>query len=94
MDATANDIPPSAGFKITGFPSIRLRPAGKDEWIEYSADRSLESFECVRRFLTLCSLAQGVHRRQRIQRRPTDHARLDRRRAGRPRRSRLGDRAR
>jgi len=45
MDATANDIPPSAGFKISGFPSIRLRPAGKDEWIEYSADRSLESFE-------------------------------------------------
>lgn len=43
MDATANDIPPSAGFQVSGFPTIKLRPAGTRDFVEYEGDRSLES---------------------------------------------------
>jgi protein disulfide-isomerase A1 len=39
IDATANDVPDS----ITGFPTIKLYPAGsKDEPIEYSGSRTVE----------------------------------------------------
>ena len=43
MDATLNDIPPSAPFKVQGFPTLKFKPAGSLEFIDYSGDRSLES---------------------------------------------------
>lgn len=44
MDATANDVPPSAGFQIRSFPTIKFKKAGAKEFIDYTGDRSLESF--------------------------------------------------
>ncbi|ORY00427.1 hypothetical protein K493DRAFT_103679 [Basidiobolus meristosporus CBS 931.73] len=45
MDATANDIPVSAGFQIQGFPTIKLFKAGKGkEIVDYDGDRTEESF--------------------------------------------------
>ena len=39
IDATANDVPES----ITGFPTIKLFPAGKkDEPVEYAGSRTVE----------------------------------------------------
>lgn len=39
VDATANDVPDS----ITGFPTIKLFPAGKkDEPVEYAGSRTVE----------------------------------------------------
>lgn len=38
-----NDIPPTEPFKVTGFPTIKFKPAGSDAFIDYSGDRSLES---------------------------------------------------
>lgn len=43
MDATTNDVPPSVGFQVSGFPTIKLKPAGTREFIDYEGDRSLES---------------------------------------------------
>jgi protein disulfide-isomerase A1 len=43
MDATENDIPPSAPFRVNGFPTIKFKPAGGREFIDYEGDRSLES---------------------------------------------------
>ncbi|CAE7137270.1 unnamed protein product [Rhizoctonia solani] len=43
MDATANDLPASAGFKIAGFPAIKFKPAGSKTFVDYEGDRSLES---------------------------------------------------
>ena len=43
MDATENDLPVDAPFKIAGFPTLKFRPAGSKEWIDYEGDRSLES---------------------------------------------------
>jgi protein disulfide-isomerase A1 len=43
MDATENDIPPQAPFKVSGFPTLKFRAAGSNEFIEYNGDRSLES---------------------------------------------------
>lgn len=43
MDATTNDLPASAGFKISGFPTIKFKPAGSKTFIDYEGDRSLES---------------------------------------------------
>lgn len=43
MDSTTNDLPKSAGFKISGFPTIKFKPAGTKEFIDYEGDRSLES---------------------------------------------------
>lgn len=41
IDATANDVPDS----ITGFPTIRLYPAGaKDSPVEYNGSRTVEDF--------------------------------------------------
>ncbi|KAE8263580.1 hypothetical protein A4X09_0g7196 [Tilletia walkeri] len=45
MDATKNDIPPSAGFSVEGFPTIKFRPAGPaSKWIDFHGERSLEGF--------------------------------------------------
>ena len=43
MDATENDIPPSAPFRVNGFPTIKFKPAGGRDFIDYEGDRSLES---------------------------------------------------
>ena len=43
MDATLNDIPPHAPFKVQGFPTLKFKPAGSLDFIDYSGDRSLES---------------------------------------------------
>lgn len=43
MDATTNDLPKSAGFKIAGFPTLKFKPAGSKEFVDYEGDRSLES---------------------------------------------------
>ena len=43
MDATENDIPASAGFQVTGFPTIKFKAAGSREFVDYEGDRSLES---------------------------------------------------
>ena len=43
MDATENDLPPSVPFKVSGFPTLKFRPAGSKDFIDYDGDRSLES---------------------------------------------------
>jgi len=43
MDATENDLPPSVPFRVSGFPTIKFKPAGSREFIDYDGDRSLES---------------------------------------------------
>lgn len=43
FDATENDVPASAGFKVSGFPTIKFKAAGSKEWISYEGDRSLDS---------------------------------------------------
>lgn len=43
MEAQENDLPPSAPFKVQGFPTIKFRPAGSKDFIDYDGDRSLES---------------------------------------------------
>ncbi|WVQ82536.1 protein disulfide-isomerase domain [Cryptococcus sp. DSM 104549] len=43
MDATENDVPPSAPFRVQGFPTLKFRPAGSSEFIDYNGDRSLDS---------------------------------------------------
>lgn len=43
MDATENDLPGNVPFKIAGFPTIKFKPAGSSEFIDYSGDRSLDS---------------------------------------------------
>lgn len=43
MDATENDLPAGLPFRVEGFPTLKFRPAGSDEYIEYEGDRSLES---------------------------------------------------
>ncbi|CAO1634512.1 unnamed protein product [Sympodiomycopsis kandeliae] len=44
MDATANDIPPSAGFQVQSFPTIKFKPAGSKAFIDFNGDRTLEGF--------------------------------------------------
>lgn len=43
MDATENDVPPQAPFRVQGFPTLKFRPAGSIDFIDYDGDRSLES---------------------------------------------------
>ncbi|CED84486.1 Protein disulfide isomerase (prolyl 4-hydroxylase beta subunit) [Phaffia rhodozyma] len=43
FDATENDLPPSEPFKLTGFPTLKFKPAGSSEYVDYQGDRSLES---------------------------------------------------
>lgn len=42
MDATENDLPPSAPFQVTGFPTVRFKPAGTRDFLEYDGDRTLD----------------------------------------------------
>jgi len=43
MDATENDLPPSAPFTIAGFPTIKFKRAGTREFIDFDGERTLES---------------------------------------------------
>jgi protein disulfide-isomerase A1 len=43
MEAPENDLPPSVPFRVAGFPTLKFKPAGSKEWIDYDGDRSLES---------------------------------------------------
>ena len=36
MDLTANDLPPSAGYKVSGFPTLKFIKAGTNEVIDYT----------------------------------------------------------
>lgn len=44
MEATENDIPPSAPLRVSGFPTIKFKKAGTRDFIDYNGDRSLENF--------------------------------------------------
>jgi protein disulfide-isomerase A1 len=43
MEAPENDLPSSVPFRVTGFPTLKFKPAGSKEWVDYDGDRSLES---------------------------------------------------
>jgi protein disulfide-isomerase A1 len=43
MEATENDLPPSVPFRVSGFPTLKFKPAGSREFLDYDGDRSLES---------------------------------------------------
>ncbi|KAF7301708.1 Protein disulfide isomerase [Mycena indigotica] len=43
FEAQENDLPPSVGFSIAGFPTLKFKKAGTRDFIEYEGDRSLES---------------------------------------------------
>ena len=42
MDSTANDLPSDAGFRIEGFPTLKLFKAETNEVVDYEGDRTLE----------------------------------------------------
>ncbi|KAI8088079.1 thioredoxin-like protein [Gilbertella persicaria] len=44
MDGTVNDVPPSAGFQVTGYPTIKLFKANTNQMVDYDGDRTLDSF--------------------------------------------------
>jgi len=43
MEVQDNDLPPSVSFRISGFPTIKFKPAGSRDFIDYEGDRSFES---------------------------------------------------
>ncbi|KAF8897574.1 protein disulfide isomerase [Infundibulicybe gibba] len=43
MDAPENDLPASVPFRVTGFPTLKFKPAGSKEFVDYEGDRSLEN---------------------------------------------------
>jgi len=43
MEAQENDLPVSVPFRISGFPTLKFKPAGSREFLDYDGDRSLES---------------------------------------------------
>lgn len=43
MDGTENDIPPSGGFSVEGFPTLKLFKANSNEMVDYEGDRSMDS---------------------------------------------------
>jgi len=42
MDATNNDLPPGLPFQVQSFPTIKFKPAGTKEWIDFEGDRTVE----------------------------------------------------
>lgn len=42
MEATENDLPPSASYQVSGFPTLKLIKAKTNEVVDYNGDRSLE----------------------------------------------------
>jgi len=43
MEAQDNDLPPSVPFRISGFPTLKFKPAGSRDFVDYEGDRELES---------------------------------------------------
>jgi len=43
MEAQDNDLPPSVPFRISGFPTLKFKPAGSRTFVDYEGDRSFES---------------------------------------------------
>ncbi|KAG2156105.1 thioredoxin-like protein [Suillus clintonianus] len=43
LEAQENDLPASVPFRISGFPTLKFKPAGSREFLEYNGDRELES---------------------------------------------------
>ncbi|KAF9244476.1 thioredoxin-like protein [Melanogaster broomeanus] len=43
MDALENDLPGSVSFHINAYPTLKFKPAGSHEFIDYYGDRTLES---------------------------------------------------
>lgn len=43
FDATENDVPNSSGISVQGFPTLKFKPAGSKEFLDYDGDRSLDS---------------------------------------------------
>jgi len=43
MEAQENDLPSSAPFRVAGFPTLKFKPAGSRDFLDYDGDRSLES---------------------------------------------------
>jgi protein disulfide-isomerase A1 len=43
MEAQDNDLPPTVPFRIAGFPTLKFKPAGSKDFIDYEGDRSFES---------------------------------------------------
>ncbi len=44
MELLANELPPSAPFRVSGVPAFKFKPAGSREFIDYDGHRSLENF--------------------------------------------------
>ncbi|KIJ20059.1 hypothetical protein PAXINDRAFT_67793 [Paxillus involutus ATCC 200175] len=43
LEAQENDLPASVPFRISGFPTLKFKPAGSREFMDYDGDRALES---------------------------------------------------
>jgi protein disulfide-isomerase A1 len=43
LEAQENDLPATVPFRIQGFPTLKFKPAGTRDFIDYDGDRSLES---------------------------------------------------
>ncbi|KAH7914164.1 thioredoxin-like protein [Hygrophoropsis aurantiaca] len=43
MEAQENDLPASVPFRISGFPTLKFKPAGSREFLDYDGERALES---------------------------------------------------
>lgn len=43
MEAQDNDLPPSVPFRVSGFPTLKFKPAGSRDFVDYGGDRSFES---------------------------------------------------
>jgi protein disulfide-isomerase A1 len=43
MEAQENDLPASVPFRVSGFPTLKFKQAGSQDFIDYDGDRSLES---------------------------------------------------
>ncbi len=42
-EAPENDLPADAPFRVQGFPTLKFKPAGSRDFVDYEGDRSLES---------------------------------------------------
>ncbi|MBW0533190.1 hypothetical protein O181_072905 [Austropuccinia psidii MF-1] len=43
FDATENDVPPSSGIAVHGFPTLKFKKAGSKEFMDYEGDRTLDA---------------------------------------------------
>ena len=43
MEVQQNDLPPSAPFRVAGFPTLKFKPAGSKKFLDFAGDRSYES---------------------------------------------------